>query len=157
MLEHEGYRAFGAHVAAELGKRMADFSHGADSVISHAIDNDGGAVDAVAFVTYFFIVDAVQATAAALDCPGYVILWHIGIGCLVDCQPQTRVCIDIAAAHTGCHSDFLDQSGPDFAAFGIGGGLLMLNIGPFAVSSHDGSFLLELAIIKAQFYHIALS
>src|SRR5690606_10126825 len=99
--------------------------------------DNGGAVDAIAFVTDFFVVGAFQAASAALDGAVDVVLGHIGPSRLVDRQPEARVGGDVAAAHTGCYRDFLDETGPDFAALGIGGGFFMLDVGPFTVSCHE--------------------
>jgi hypothetical protein len=66
----------------------------------------------------------------------HVILRHIGVGRLVDGQAQARVGRDVAAAHAGSYGDFFDQARPDLAAFRVGCSLFVLNVGPFAVSSH---------------------
>src|SRR5471030_2198593 len=115
--------------------------HGAHTVVGHAVDDDGRAADAVAFVADLLVGRAVLAAGAAADRAGHVILRHIGVGRLVDGQAQARIGRDIAAAHARGDRDFLDQSGPDLAALGVRRGFFMLDVGPFAVSSHVRSSL----------------
>src|SRR5471032_1887908 len=55
VLEHEGDGIFGAHVAAMFVERVAHFGHGAHAVVGHAVDDDGRAADAVAFVADLFV------------------------------------------------------------------------------------------------------
>ena len=141
MLEHEGDRAFVAHVAAVLVEGVAHFGHRADLVVGHAFDDDGRAAHAVAFVAHFFVVGAIDAAAAAVDRALDVVFWHVRIGRLVDGQAQARIGDGVGAAHAGRDRDFLDQARPDFAALGIGGSLFMLDIGPFAMSCHVESSL----------------
>ncbi|MNN44940.1 hypothetical protein D3C81_1592500 [compost metagenome] len=137
MREHECHRAFGAHVAAMLGERVAHFGHGSGAVVGQAVDDDGRAGQAVAFVADLFVVGAFQAAHAALDRALDVVLGHVRVHGLVDRQAQARVGVGIAAAKLGGHGDFLDQAGPDLAALGVSGGFLVFDIGPFRVTGHD--------------------
>src|SRR5471032_813158 len=105
VLEHEGHRIFGAHIAAMFVERVAYLGHGAHTVVGHAVDDDGRAADAVAIVADLLVGRAV------------------------------------VAAHARGDRDFLDQSGPDLAALGVRRGFFMLDVGPFAVSSHVRSSL----------------
>src|SRR5450830_24175 len=141
VLEHEGDRAFVAHIATVLVEGIAYFGHRAHAVVRHAFDDDGCAAHAVAFVAYFFIVGAIDAAAAAVDRALDVIFRHVGVSRLVHRQAQTRIGSDIGAAHAGRYRDFLDQARPDFAALGIRGSFFMLDVGPFAMSCHVESSL----------------
>src|SRR5690606_38855110 len=136
MLEQEGDRTFGTHVATELGKGMAHFSHGADAVVGHAVNDDGSAVDAVAFVADFFVIHAVERAGAALDRARDIVLRHVGVGDSVHGQVQARIGIRIAAAHADSYSYFLDQTGPDLAEHFILTTLSMLDVSPFTASYH---------------------
>ena len=140
VLEHERHRTLSSHIAAKLGERVAHFSDGADAVICHAVDNDRRAINAVTLVTDFFIVDAIQGARTALNRTGDIVLGHVGIGCLVDGQAQTRISVRFAATHPGCNGDFLDQARPDLAALFVLTALAMLNIGPFGMSGHKFPF-----------------
>ena len=56
MLEQERDRAVGAEVAAVFGERVPDVGDRARPVVGHAVDDHGGAVDAVALVADFLVV-----------------------------------------------------------------------------------------------------
>ena len=49
----------------------------------------------------------------------HVVFGHIVFGGFFQSQAQARVGAGIAAAHAGCNGDFFNQTGKDFAAFGI--------------------------------------
>ena len=91
MLEEERDRAIGTEVAAELGERVAHVGDRADLVVGHAVDDDRGAVDAVALVADLFVVHAVEIAGAAIDGPLDVVGGHVLFLALVDCQPQPRI------------------------------------------------------------------
>ncbi|MNV89726.1 hypothetical protein D3C71_1840440 [compost metagenome] len=110
---------------------MADFGHGAGTVVGQAVDDDRRAGQAVAFVADFLVVRAFQATHAALDRALDVVLGHVRVHGLVDRQAQARVGVGIAAAKLGGHGDFLDQARPDLAPLGVSSGFLVFDIGPF--------------------------
>jgi hypothetical protein len=136
MFEHERNRTFGTHVTAEFRKGVANFRNSSDPVVGQTVNDDGCTIDAVTFITDFFIIDAVQCSGATGNGTLHVFFRHIGCGRFFCCESQARVTVDVAAAHSGCHGNFLDQPGPDFSAFCVGSGFFMFNIGPFAMSRH---------------------
>lgn len=145
MLEHERDRAVGAHVATVFGEGMTDLGDGAYLVVGQAIHHDGRAADAVAFVTDFFVIHAVELAGTTFDGVFDIVFrQRLRFG-LVHRQPQARVGAGVTATHAGCDGDFLDQFGKDLAALSVLTALAMLNVGPFAVSSHGMSlcYLLE--------------
>ncbi len=99
MLEQKRDRAVGPEVAAVFGERMADVGDGANAVVGQAIDDHRGAVDAVALVADFLVVDAFELAGAALDRALDRVLGHVVGRGLVDREPQPRVGRDVAAAH----------------------------------------------------------
>ena len=137
MLELEGHAAVTAHIAAKLGKRMAHVGHGAGFVVGQAIYHHCCTANAVTFVAAFFVVDAFQVARATVDGALNGVLGHVGVKALVYGQAQTRVGGDVSTAHFGSDGDFLDHPGEDLAALGVRRGFFMLDIGPFAVSSHS--------------------
>src|SRR5690606_40065414 len=50
-----------------FGEGVTYFCHCTYPVIGHAIHNDGGAVNAVTFITDLFVIHAFQSAGAALD------------------------------------------------------------------------------------------
>src|SRR3546814_17415125 len=90
-------RAFLAQMAAVLAVCVAHFGHGADSVVGHAVDDDGSAADAVAFVADLFVIGAVGPASAALNGTLDVFLGHVGCGTLVPSHAQAWVGIGVGA------------------------------------------------------------
>jgi hypothetical protein len=69
---------------------------------------------------------------------------------------RRRGLAQIAAAGTGCHHDFSDDTGPDLAPLFVLPALAVLNIGPFAVSCHAKSFK-KFVTLAARLYFSGLS
>ena len=139
--EVEGDAAVGAEIAAVFGKGVAHVGNGAGFVVGHAIDHQRRAADAVAFVAQLDVVHAFEITGAFVDGALDVVFGHIGVPSFVHCQPQAGVGCGIAAAQAGGDGDFFNQSGENFAAFGVGTGLFVLDVRPLAVSGHEYSFM----------------
>jgi hypothetical protein len=66
----------------------------------------------------------------------HVVFGHIGIPCFVHSKAQAGVGCGVATALLGGYGDFFNQFGKNFAALGIDAGFFVLDIRPFAVSSH---------------------
>ncbi len=131
MGEQKGDAAVGAHVAAVFGEGMAYISHGANLVVGEAVHHDGCAVDAVALVANFLVIDAFELAGSAFDGVVDVVLGQALRLCLFNGQPQSRVGANVAAAHLGRDRDFLDQFGEHLAPLGVLASFSMLDIGPF--------------------------
>jgi hypothetical protein len=116
VLELEGHRAFGAHVAAVLAERVAHLGHRAHLVVGHGVDDDGRAADAVALVADFLVVHAFEVAGGLVDVALDGVGGHVGRLGLVHRQPQARVDRQVAAALARRHHDFTDDAGPDLAA-----------------------------------------
>src|SRR5690606_19424786 len=119
-----------------FGEGVTYFCHCTYPVIGHAIHNDGGAVNAVTFITDLFVIHAFQSAGAALDGTRDIVLGHVGIGSFVHSHAQARVGVGVTAAHACGYGDFLDKTSPDFAALFVLTTFTVLDIGPFAVSCH---------------------
>ena len=141
MHEIKRHAAIGAEVAAVFGEGMAHIGHGAGFVVGEAVDHQRSAADAVALVAQFDVVGALKVAGAFVDGALHVVFGHIGIPSFVHRQAQARVGCGVAAAHAGSHGDFFDQTGEDFAAFGILSGFFMLDIRPLAMAGHVYSLL----------------
>src|SRR5690606_37568685 len=129
--------AFLPQVAAVLGECMPYLGHRAGAIVGHAIDNDRGAADAVAFVADFFIVGAISPARAALDGALDVVFGHVGVGGLIPGHAQPRIAVRVGAAGPRRDGDLTNDFGPELAPLGVLTTLAVLDIGPFAVSGHD--------------------
>src|SRR5687768_6214019 len=95
---------------------MRHIRDGTHPVVRHAINQYGCASDTVAFITYFFIVHALQIATAALDCTLDVVLGHVLLVSLVDSQTQPWVAVGITAAKPRRNGNFFDEPGKNLAA-----------------------------------------
>ncbi|MNT44109.1 hypothetical protein D3C72_1806210 [compost metagenome] len=137
MAELERHAAVGAHVAAVLGEGVAHVGHGTGLVVGQAVHHHRGAADAVALVAALDVIDAFQGAGATVNRALHVVLRHVGIPGLVHRQAQARVGIQVRTAHSGRYRDLLDQAGKNFAALGVSAFFLVLDVRPFAVTSHS--------------------
>ena len=136
MLEQEDDRTVGAEITAVLAQSVAHVGNGALTIVGQAIDDDGGTVDAVAFVADFLVADAFQFAGTALDGARDVVGRHVFFLGLGHRGAQTWIKCRIAAAEAGGNRNFLDQLGEDLAAFGVLPSLAMLDVGPFGMPCH---------------------
>ena len=134
--EEIGDRSCGAQIAAILGKAMAHLGGGAVAIIGHAVGDDGSAARSVSLVANLFIVAVLIAAGSLFHRPVDGVLRHVGSFCLIDGKTQTRIAVDITAAGARRHGDLPDHLGPDFTALLVVCGFLVLDVGPFTVSSH---------------------
>src|SRR5262249_23273690 len=79
LMEHPGYAAGGAHVAAVLLEDFAQLGHGTVAVVGHHARHDGGAAGPVAFVVHLFVVHAFELAGPLFDgtldvCSGHAVL-----------------------------------------------------------------------------------
>src|ERR1700682_1625336 len=137
MPEQKRDRAVGPEIAAVLGERVAHVGNRSNAIIGQAIDDHRGAVDAVAFIAHFIIVDAFELAGAALSGAIDGILRHVVGRSLVYRESQPRVGRDITATKLGRDRDLPDEASEDLAALGVGRGFLVLDIRPLAVAGHD--------------------
>ena len=136
--EIKRHAAVCAQIAAVFGERVAHIGNGAGFVVGHAVHHQGCAADAVAFVAQFHIIHAFQIARAFVYRALHVVFGHIGIPCFVHSKAQAGVGCGVATALLGGYGDFFNQFGKNFAALGIDAGFFVLDIRPFAVSSHVG-------------------
>src|SRR5690606_3357808 len=136
MLEHESDGAFLAQVAAALGKGMTYLGDSTGTLIRHAVDDNGCAANAIAFVADFFLIRAIGAACAALNGALDVVFGHIGGGRLVPRHAQAGIGVWIGPTGAGCHGDFAYDFCPELAALGVLATLTVLDIRPFTVSGH---------------------
>ena len=155
MLEQKCDRAIGAEIAAILGEGVAHIRDSAHAIVRHAIDQYGCAGDTITLVTYFLVIHALQITAAALDRALDVVLGHVLLVGFIDGQTQPGIAGGIAPAESGGNGNFLDEPGENLAALGVLRGLLVLDISPLAVTSHDAYAIPYIEVMQC--YHPALS
>ncbi|VTR69838.1 hypothetical protein DESC_780026 [Desulfosarcina cetonica] len=140
-IEHPGHTAVFPHVAAVFVEDMANLGHGAVLVVGQGFHQNGCSTGAVTFIGTLFVADPLELTGTLFDGPLDVILGHVfGLG-RHHRRTQARIGIDIAAARTGSHGNFLDQFGEDLPPFGILGALAVFDGRPLIMSRH--SFLLS--------------
>src|SRR5205085_9186923 len=116
------------------------FGHRAHAVVGHAVDDDRGATDAVAFVADLFVVDALEVAGGLVDVLLDRVGGHVGSLRLVDGQAQPRVHVRVAAALAGRDHDLVNDACPDLAALLILATFAVLNVGPFGMTGHDSPF-----------------
>src|SRR5688572_23924266 len=114
--EHEGDRAVGAEVAAELAERMAHVGHGADLVVGEAVDDHSDAAGRVALVADFHVGHAFEFARGLLDRAFDDVLRHVHRQAAVDRRAQARVGRGVAAAGARRDADLADHLGEDLAA-----------------------------------------
>src|SRR5438105_11039702 len=139
MPEQKRDRAVGPEIAAVLGERVAHVGDRSNAIVGKAVDDHRGAVDTIAFIAYFVVVDAFELAGAALGGAIDGVLRHVVGRCLIYGESQSRVGRDIAATEFGRDRDLADEAGEDLAALGVGRSLLVLDVRPLAVASHDGN------------------
>src|SRR3954471_15688577 len=92
---------------------------------------------AVPLVDYLFKVGpAFARSRAALYGPLDVIHRHVLRACSLHGEPQAEVRVGVASALAGRHGNFACQFSEELPAPGVGGTLLTLNRGPFAMTGH---------------------
>src|SRR5690606_18942377 len=121
LAEHEGHRAFGAEVAAELAEGVAYVGHGAHAVVGQAVDDHRHAAGRVALVADLLVLHALQLAGRLLDRALDHVLGHVDRQALVDRGAQARVAAGVAAAGAGGDADLADDLGENLAALRVGG------------------------------------
>src|SRR6266853_2715066 len=149
MPEQKRDRAVGPAIAAGLGERVAHVGDRSNAIVGEAVDDHRGAVDTIAFIAYFVVVDAFELAGAALGGAIDGVLRHVVGRRLVHRESQPRVGRDIAAAELGRDRDLADEAGEDLAALGVGRSLLVLDVRPLAVAGHDGNGSMKMSGIIA--------
>jgi hypothetical protein len=114
--EHEGHRAVGAQVAAELAEGMAHVGHGADLVVGEAVHDHRDAAGRVALVADLFVGHAFEFAGRLLDRALDDVLRHVHLQAAIDGGAQARIGGGIAAAGARRDADFADHLGEDLAA-----------------------------------------
>ncbi len=136
VLELERHRALDSQLAAVFGESVPHLGHRAHPVVGHGVNDDGRAADAVAFVADFFQIHPFEGARCFVDVVLDAVGRHVGGLGFLNRQPQARVHSRIAAALARGNRDFTDDARPHLAALFVLTPLAVLNIGPFAVSSH---------------------
>ena len=136
MIEQIINRSIRAKVAAVLCERMTHFGDRAVSIVGQAIHHHRGTTGTVALVANFLVIRTVSFACTAFYRTLDVIFRHALRLRLIDGQPQSRIRIDIAAAHFRRDGNLTNQLGKKFAALFILGTLAVLDIRPFTVSCH---------------------
>ena len=139
MLEQKRDGAIGAEVAAIFVERVAHFGDRALCVVGQTIHDDGGTVNAVAFVANLFVVNALKLSGAALHRALDGLFGEVIVVGFIDGQSQSRVALKTAAAHFGGNGYFLDEARGNLAFFGILSPLAVLDICPLTVTGHNFS------------------
>ena len=136
LAEHIGYGAVGAEIAAMLGEGVSHLGGGPVAVVGHAVDDDRHTGRAIALVSDLVVIAVVVTAGAAFDRAIDRIVGHIGAAGLVHRQSQARIRFDIATTLFRRHRHLADQLGPQLPPLFIVGCLLVLDIGPLAVTCH---------------------
>src|SRR5690606_24805080 len=116
LAEHEGDRALGAHVAAELAEGVAHVGDSAHAVVGEAVHDHGDAAGGVTLVAHLLVLDALELAGGLLDRALDHVLRHVGRQALVGGAAQARVAGRVAAAGPGRDGDLADELGEDLAA-----------------------------------------
>ena len=136
VLELKGHRPLGAQIATVLAERVPHLSHGAHAVVGHGVDDDGRAANAVALIANLFQRLAFEVARGFVHVVLDAVGRHIGGLGLFNGQPQAWVHGRIPATGAGGHRDLTNDTGPNLAALFVLTAFAVLNIRPFAVSSH---------------------
>ena len=119
-------------------EEVADFGDGTVAVVGEAGDDQADAAVGVGFEEDFFEGAAAEFAGAFLDGAVDVVGRHVDGLAFAEDGAQGDVGAGIAAAGARGDGQFLGELGEDLAALGVGGGLLVLDGCPFAVSTHWG-------------------
>src|SRR5690606_3927018 len=136
LVEHEGDRAVGTEVAAELAERVAHVGHGAHLVVGQAVDDHRDPARGVAFVADLLVVHAFQLTGGLLDRALDDVLGHVRGQRLVHRGTQARVVARVAATGARGNRDLADELGEDLAPLRVLCALAVLDVGPLGMACH---------------------
>jgi hypothetical protein len=119
-----------AEVAARAGEDVAHLGDDAVAVVGRDLDEDRGAVRAVALVGDLGEIGAVAAAHRALDGALDVVGGHVVLFGLLDGEAEARVAGGVSAAGLGGDDDLFRELREDLAALCVGDALLPLDRGP---------------------------
>ena len=123
-------------IAAAFGEIAAHVRGGAVQVVRHRLDDDGDAVDAIAFVPDFGVIRRVTALGFLDRAFDHVLGHRHGLRGLHG-QTQAGVLVGIRIAHLGGDGDLLRQLGKHLRAQLVLLALAMLDVRPFRMACHD--------------------
>jgi len=126
-------------VAAESRELVADLGDGAGGIVAQRGDQDRDAARTVTFVRHLDVVDALELARSFLDRALDVLLGHrSGLGRIDRCS-EPRVMRGIAPGKLRGHRDLANELGELRSALGVGRGLVVLDLLPFAMAGHISS------------------
>ena len=114
---------------------MPDFADSAIAVVCCDRNQNGGAARAVAFKQDFVDLAAFEFACAAHDRALDIVGRHANGFGRGNSGPQTGIGVGVPTA-SGRDLNFFDEPCKRLATLGVGGGLLVLDGGPFAMSGH---------------------
>ncbi len=136
-LEHPGNRVRCTQVAAGSRQLESYIGHRACRVVGERLDDHRHPTRSIRFVSDFLVVHPFQLARPLLDRPFDVVLRHRGVLRGVDRSSQARIARRITPALAGGYRDLPDQLGEQGATLCVSGGLVVLDLLPFAVTGHD--------------------
>src|SRR5690606_19715641 len=125
-----------AEVAAVLRERVTDVRDRAVSVVGEAIDHDGDAARAIAFVARLLVALAFELARPALDRALHVVLGHALRLRLLDRETKPRIRRGITASGAGRDRDLADELREDLAALCVLRAFSESDVRPLAVTRH---------------------
>ena len=135
-MEQAADRTGGRQGRPILGDDAPDFRGRAVPVVGADFHQQRDPLRPVDLVRQVLEIRALAATGPLLDRPFDVVAGHVGGPALEQNHAQPRVQGRVAAADFGRDADFLAQLRKDFGALRIDGPFQVLDLRPFAVSSH---------------------
>src|SRR6056297_1308559 len=135
-LKEVGYRTVRAKVTTALAESMADLGHRAIAIVGHRFDQHGYAAGSIAFIGDFLDIVTVAGAGTSCDSPIHGVPGHIGTKRLVHRRSEPRIVLWQRPTLPGGDHEFADQLGEHLSALGVLSRLAMLDVGPFAVTSH---------------------
>ena len=138
-LEHPPHTAVFTEVSAGFTEGGPNFADGAVFVVGHRFQKDGRSSGTVSFIGDLFIVYAFQLASTFFNGASDVVDRHVFAFGDQDGGSKARVASGVSATDASRHSDFLNELGENFSAFGVGRALFMFYTGPLGMTGHNRS------------------
>ena len=136
-LEHPGHGIRRAEVAAAARKPVPNLGDSPVGIVGHREDQDRDPSRTITLVCNLLVFDTFELARPLLDRPLDVFLRHRCCPRGLDRRSQPRITCGIATAELRGHRDLADELGEMSAALGVSRRLVMLDLLPFAVTSHS--------------------
>jgi hypothetical protein len=117
-------------------QRVAHFGNGANFVVRHGVHNQSHTAYAITFIANFFVIDAFEVAGGFVNIALDGVSWQIDRLGFFNSHAQAWVGVQISTTQACSHHDFANHTGPNFATLFVLTTLAMLDICPFAVTSH---------------------